>query len=130
VAQYLVGAKLAVRRLVHAMGYRYRLHMRRLPGCPDLVFPCRRKVIFVHGCFWHQHRCKRGNRVPSSGRGYWLPKLRGNRHRDQTHRAALRRLGWDVLVVWECHIQEARSEQLEARIRAFLGPRVGVRRYT
>ena len=93
--------ELAVRRLVHAMGYRYRLHRHELPGRPDMVFPGRRKVIFVHGCFWHQHPdCKLAHR-PRSNLEYWGPKLHRNQERDSEHRARLAELGWDVLVIWE-----------------------------
>ena len=99
--------ELAVRRLLHAMGYRFRLHRRDLPGKPDLVFPGRRKVIFVHGCFWHQHAdpdCKIARR-PKSNREYWLPKLDRNSARDAEHQASLRGKGWDVLVIWECEVR-------------------------
>jgi len=112
--------ELRVRSLVHTMGYRYRLHVRTLPGAPDLVFPRRRKVIFVHGCFWHRHRCKRGQPVPKTGSGYWLPKLEGNRVRDSQHRRRLRKLGWDVMVVWECQTQPRRIDWLGRRMAAFL----------
>lgn len=110
-----------VRRLVFRNGYRYRLHDRRLPGRPDLVFSARRKVIFVHGCFWHQHEepsCPIA-RKPKSNRKYWLPKLRGNVRRDQAHLSRLQEMGWRVLVIWEC---ECRKEQtLAKRLRSFLG---------
>jgi DNA mismatch endonuclease (patch repair protein) len=115
--------ELVVRRLVHAMGYRYRLHVRSLPGAPDLVFARRRKVVFVHGCFWHRHRCARGDRMPGSNRGYWLKKLEGNRRRDVKHRRALGRLGWRVLVVWECQTRPDRLNPLANRIQAFLDDR-------
>lgn len=100
------GAEMAVRRLVHSLGYRYRLHRRDLPGAPDLVFPSRRAVIFVHGCFWHQHDCKRGARIPSTRRDYWVPKLRRNQERDRQHQEHLQRHGWRVLVVWECEVKD------------------------
>lgn len=112
--------ELAVRRLVHRMGFRYRLHDRRLPGSPDLVFPARRKVIFVHGCFWHRHpdpACKLA-RMPKSRLDFWRPKLEGNRERDLRHQRLLRELGWNFLVVWECEI--GHGEQLENGLRAFL----------
>lgn len=98
--------ELSVRRLVHGMGYRYRLHRRDLPGTPDLVFPSRKKVILVHGCFWHQHDCPLGNRPPKTNRDYWLPKLARNRDRDAKTDRALAALGWTVLVLWECEIRE------------------------
>lgn len=112
--------ELAVRRLVHRMGYRYRLHRRDLPGTPDLVLPSRRKAIFVHGCFWHRHpdpKCKLA-RWPKSRLEFWEPKLEGNRRRDQENQAKLRELGWSVLVVWECQI--GYKEHIENIIRAFL----------
>ena len=113
------GLEMTVRRLVHAMGYRYRLYRKDLPGKPDLTFPKRRKVIFVHGCFWHQHDCPRGARSPKSNRDYWLPKLRKNRERDARHQAELRDAGWDVLVLWECQMKD--GEWLAATLRRFLG---------
>ena len=111
--------EMAVRSLVHRMGFRYRLHRRELPGNPDLVFPRLRKVIFVHGCFWHGHCCRSGQNRPRSNKGYWLPKLHRNKARDRANRAKLRRSGWDVLVVWECQVR--RIEALCERIAPFLG---------
>jgi DNA mismatch endonuclease (patch repair protein) len=112
--------ELAVRKLVFALGYRYRLHARDLPGCPDLVFRPRRKVIFVHGCFWHRHpspSCPLA-RMPKSRLDFWLPKLEGNRDRDEKINKALRRDGWKVLTIWECELKNA--GRLETRIRRFL----------
>src|SRR5262245_13806810 len=100
------GPEMAVRRLVHGMGFRYALHRPDLPGRPDMVFVSRRKIVFVHGCFWHQHAkatC-RDSRVPKSRLSYWLPKLQGTVHRDQQHVLALRTTGWRILVVWECEL--------------------------
>lgn len=109
--------ELTVRRLVHQLGYRYRLHDHSLPGRPDLVFPQRRKIIFVHGCFWHVHqRCKLSH-VPSSRQEYWQPKLQRNNARDRLHRRRLKQLGWTVFVVWEC---EVASPELADRLRRFL----------
>lgn len=113
-------AEMHVRRLVHRLGFRYRLHDKRLPGTPDLVFPARRKAIFVHGCFWHRHpdpSCKLA-RLPKSRLDFWRPKLEGNRARDLRHQQRLRELGWNFLVVWECKLSD--SEQLENRVRALL----------
>lgn len=110
--------ELAVRRLAHGMGYRYRLHARALPGQPDMVFASRRKVIFVHGCFWHRHRGCPNCRLPKSKLEFWKPKLEGNRRRDRTNLAKLRKLGWKSLVVWECEIKDRLA--LAARIKKFL----------
>ena len=107
--------ELTVRSLVHQLGYRYRLHDKRLPGKPDLVFPSRRKVILVHGCFWHQHACK--NVTPASNTEFWAPKLRRNVLRDSENGKALIREGWKVLTVWECQIQRT---DLTRRLVRFL----------
>jgi len=112
--------EMVVRRLVHGMGFRYRLHVRALPGTPDLVFPRLGKVINVSGCFWHMHGCGRC-RIPVAGRAYWTRKLRRNWLRDRRTRRALRRLGWCVLVVWECQTVRAKRQRLAARLAAFLG---------
>jgi DNA mismatch endonuclease (patch repair protein) len=109
--------ELVLRRLLYGLGYRYRLHERKLPGCPDIVFHSRRKVIFVHGCFWHQHSACREGRVPSSRTEYWEPKLRRNKERDAAHCAQLRAAGWKILVVWECEMRDI--ESLTERLREF-----------
>jgi len=111
--------ELALRSLVHSLGYRFRLHGRYLPGKPDLVFAGRRKVIFMHGCFWHQHGSSfcRLNHQPRSNRSYWQAKLDKNKERDAAHCEALRAAGWDVLIVWECELRNAR---LEDRVTTFL----------
>jgi DNA mismatch endonuclease (patch repair protein) len=96
--------ELFVRRLVHGLGFRYRLHVRELPGCPDLVFKSRAKVIFVHGCFWHLHRNCENNRPPKSRVRYWKPKLERNATRDKLALRQLKRCGWKSLVIWECEI--------------------------
>lgn len=114
------GPELVVRRNLYKMGYRYRLHEKSLPGRPDIVFGKRRKVIFVHGCFWHRHddpRCKLA-RLPKSRLDFWEPKLTSNATRDGRNQGELRALGWDVLVVWECEVRH--SEQLENKLRQFL----------
>jgi len=112
--------ELTVRRLVHSLGYRYRLHVASLPGRPDLVFSSRRKVIFVHGCFWHQHPSADcvDARQPRSNLGYWQPKLARNISRDQDHIDALQSVGWSVMVVWDCETQ--RPVELTQRLRHFL----------
>lgn len=110
--------EIAVRRVAHALGYRFRLHRRDLPGCPDIVFPRHRKVIFVHGCFWHGHDgCPKG-RQPATRREYWLPKLARNAERDEGVRRKLTRAGWKVRVVWECETRD--RERLERRVASFL----------
>ena len=110
--------EMIVRRMVHAMGYRYRLHVRALPGTPDLVFPRLRKVINVSGCFWHLHGCARC-RIPSSRRSYWVTKLERNAARDQRTRRQLRNSGWGVLTVWECQTGVARRDRLERALARF-----------
>jgi len=110
--------EMVVRQLVHGMGYRYRLHRKGLPGKPDLVFGRRNAVIFVHGCFWHQHDCQDGHR-PKSNTSYWDEKLRRNVERDARVQSELEEMGWRVLVVWEC--QTKRSTELKDRLKKFLG---------
>lgn len=94
-----------IRRLLHAAGYRYRLHVKSLPGSPDLVFHSKRKAIFINGCFWHGHECSRGSRVPKANRQYWERKIARNRERDCSTLEKLKALGWRVLTIWECEIR-------------------------
>ena len=111
---------MVVRRLLHGLGFRYRLHVKRLPGSPDLVFPARRIAIFVHGCFWHRHddpSCKLA-RMPKSKLDFWMPKLEGNRERDARHQSELDALGWRWMVAWECQLRQ--REQLTNKLIAFL----------
>ncbi len=111
--------EMAVRSLVHRLGFRFRLHRKDLPGKPDLVFSRLKKVIFVHGCFWHQHaKCVDG-RMPKSRQSYWEPKLVRNCERDRLNRHLLSRLGWRSMVVWECDVQK-RPEGLIRRLTRFL----------
>lgn len=110
--------EMVVRRLLHAAGYRYRLHARDLPGKPDLVFPARRKVIFINGCFWHRHRDCALARLPKSRIEFWTDKLERNRERDERNVEALRDQGWEVLTVWECEIRDPTT--LMPRVVAFL----------
>lgn len=112
--------ELAVRRLVHSLGYRYRLHKRDLPGQPDLVFASRQKVIFVHGCFWHVHRGCKAAHAPKTNTDYWGPKLKRNQSRDRNNLRNLSRAGWSALVIWECETRNVQS--LRNRICEFLGP--------
>jgi DNA mismatch endonuclease (patch repair protein) len=110
--------ELFVRRIIHGLGYRYRLHAKDLPGRPDLVFKSRRKVVFVHGCFWHLHRNCPACRPPKSRRDYWKPKLERNAARDKEVVRQLRRLGWRLMVIWECELD--RTERLTQKITKFL----------
>jgi DNA mismatch endonuclease, patch repair protein len=112
--------ELIVRKLAHGLGYRFRLHRKDLPGKPDLVFAGRRKVIFVHGCFWHQHSCKRGARKPATRQEYWLAKLQRNVTRDKRVVRQLRRAGWGVMVIWECQTRPGGLDRLASRITRFL----------
>lgn len=99
--------ELVLRRLLREMGFRgYRIHFKKLPGRPDVVFTRKKKVIFVHGCFWHGHDCPAGSHRPKSNKEYWEPKLLRNVERDQQHRSAILALGWNVLVVWECQLKD------------------------
>lgn len=113
--------EMRVRRLLHGLGYRYRLHRGDLPGRPDLVFPARRKVVFVNGCFWHLHEGCDRVRVPSSNRDYWVAKLNRNRERDRQNAALLERDGWGVMTVWECELRDINDA--ESRLTEFLGER-------
>ncbi len=117
--------EMKVRRLAHALGYRFRLHSAGLPGRPDLVFPGRRAVIFVHGCFWHRHPSPECHlaRVPKSRQEFWLAKLQGNSERDARVIASLESDGWRVLTLWECELNNRESERLRERLAQFLGPR-------
>lgn len=112
--------EMVVRRLTFAMGYRYRLHRRDLPGTPDLVFPGRKKVIFVHGCFWHQHDSEtcRIARIPKSNVDYWLPKLERNVARDAENLTQLAAMGWKALIIWECETSD--PDLVRSKIRNFL----------
>ena len=115
-----MSPEIVVRQVTHSLGYRYRLHRRDLLGRPDLVFPSRRKVIFVHGCFWHQHTstaCKIVRR-PKSNQDYWTAKLERNVARDSEHQLRLCERGWKVAVIWECETKEL--DGLRAKIKGFL----------
>jgi DNA mismatch endonuclease (patch repair protein) len=113
--------ELVLRSLVHGLGYRFRLHRKDLPGKPDLVFPGRKKVIFLHGCFWHQHKECREGRMPGTRPEYWVPKLARNRERDAASQVALRSLGWDVLTLWECELAKQPTD-ISQKLMDFLGP--------
>jgi DNA mismatch endonuclease (patch repair protein) len=109
--------EITVRKMLHEAGYRYRLHSEDLPGCPDVVFPARKKVLFVHGCFWHRHVCASAT-LPKSNRDYWEEKQSRNAARDKRAIRALRKSGWKVMVIWECEIKDAKT--LLRRLSRFL----------
>lgn len=110
--------ELIVRRMIFAMGFRYRLHRKDLPGRPDIALVARRKVIFVHGCFWHGHDCSRGARIPKSNTDYWTKKINANRARDAKNISALKSNNWKTLVVWECELRK--SAMVSNRLKRFL----------
>jgi DNA mismatch endonuclease, patch repair protein len=112
--------EVTVRRLVHALGFRFQLHRKDLPGKPDLVFPGRKAIIFVHGCFWHQHPNRKclDARMPKSNPDYWLPKLSRNQVRDKANLKDLKAAGWRVLVVWECETKD--PARLRHKLLTFL----------
>jgi DNA mismatch endonuclease, patch repair protein len=110
--------ELRVRHVAHALGYRYRLHKRDVPGKPDLVFAKRRKVIFVHGCFWHRHNCAAGQRTPKSRLSFWLRKFARNQSRDREVMRLLRKSDWKAMTVWECETKDA--AKLVKVLKAFL----------
>jgi DNA mismatch endonuclease (patch repair protein) len=113
--------EMIVRRLLHAAGLRYRLHGKGMPGKPDLVFASRHAVVFVHGCFWHMHRCQLGKPVPATNKDFWAEKRRGNAERDKRNRAALKAQGWRVFEIWECETRDAaRLEKKIAKLIAAL----------
>lgn len=113
------GPERKVRQMLHGEGYRFRLHARQLPGTPDIVFPGRRKAIFVHGCFWHGHNCRIGQ-PPKSRLDYWGEKIAANRARDDRKASELEAQGWDVATVWQCEMADMAA--LKARLWTFLGP--------
>jgi DNA mismatch endonuclease (patch repair protein) len=106
--------EMIVRRFLHARGFRYRLHVRHLPGRPDLVFPKYQSVVMVHGCFWHQHRGCKDAVMPMSNRRFWKAKLDGNRARDKRNAAALTKNGWRWAVIWECALREGKGRKMPA----------------
>jgi DNA mismatch endonuclease, patch repair protein len=106
--------EMKVRHLLHSLGYRYRLHVRDLPGCPDIVLPKHRVLIFVHGCFWHMHKCRFGRVVPKTNTEFWQTKRSGNTERDRRNAKQLRKVGWTVLTVWECETKN--PETLKRRL--------------
>ncbi|MBI5493192.1 MAG: DNA mismatch endonuclease Vsr [Deltaproteobacteria bacterium] len=111
--------ELLIRRIIFKMGYRYRLHYAKLPGRPDLVFPSRKKVIFIHGCFWHKHEKCKISRMPKSNIKYWKTKLNGNKKRDAGNQDKLKKLGWLSMVLWECQL-EYPGNSIKKKIKKFL----------
>jgi DNA mismatch endonuclease Vsr len=114
------GPEMVVRRLLHRLGYRFRIHARDLPGKPDIVFRRRRKVIQIHGCFWHRHAGCQDCSIPGSRQEYWLPKFEASIARDEKNMAALAALGWNVLIIWACETSDLAD--VESRLVKFLGP--------
>ena len=112
--------ELLVRHMIHALGFRYRLHRADLPGHPDIVLPSRKKIVFIHGCFWHGHACKLG-RMPKSRFDYWPDKIKRNRERDIKTLRRLRGMRWKCLVLWECEVRSARNaENVQGKLMRFL----------
>lgn len=109
-----------VRKIVSSLGVRYRLHGKKLPGRPDLVFPALKKVVFVHGCFWHRHRCRKGCSMPATRVEFWQTKFAKNTARDAVVKRELRRAGWKSLTVWECQLTTARLDRTTTRLEKYL----------
>ena len=114
------ASEIRLRRLIHGMGYRYRLHVKTLPGTPDLVFPARKAVIFMHGCFWHRHQGCKGATIPKTNKKFWADKFARNVANDHQHLSRLRRRGWHVAVIWECQLRH--SARVLSRLQRFLTP--------
>jgi DNA mismatch endonuclease (patch repair protein) len=117
VHSFNTAPEMVVRSLLHRMGFRFRVHRKDLPGRPDICLPKHRKIIFVHGCFWHGHTCVHGSRRPADNQEYWNNKLDGNIRRDEDSVRALRKQGWKTLILWECQLK---SPKLMERLRRFL----------
>jgi DNA mismatch endonuclease, patch repair protein len=114
--------ELLVRRVLRRLGYRFQCHRKDLSGCPDFVFVRRKKIIFMHGCFWHGHNCRRGARIPKTNTEYWIKKVARNRQRDANSVFELKALGWHILVLWECELRD--EPTLSNRVRKFLTEQV------
>jgi DNA mismatch endonuclease, patch repair protein len=112
--------ELVVRKVARSLGFRCRLNVRALPGCPDLAYPPLKKAVFVHGCFWHRHTCRKGRSMPATRKAFWTRKLEGNKARDARNRRDLTRLGWKVLTVWECQTSPSHLSKLKLRLAGFL----------
>lgn len=110
--------ELLVRKILFSLGYRYRLHVKNMPGSPDIVFLGKNKVIFVHGCFWHRHSCLRGRKTPKSNKEYWEKKFHRNTRRDENNNETLKINGWEILIIWECWLNNV--EKVQSRLVEFL----------
>ena len=112
--------EIIIRKLIHSLGYRYRLHKKELPGKPDIVFPKYHKVIFVNGCFWHGHsKCSR-SKLPTTNQNFWTNKITGNKKKDKSNYTRLKKLGWNYLIIWQCEISKKNIEKLTFKINTFL----------
>ena len=112
--------EIIIRKIVHSLGFRFRLHKEELPGKPDLVFPKYKKVIFVNGCFWHGHKNCLRSKLPSTNKKFWEEKIEGNKRNDKSNKIKLKKLGWDYLVIWQCEIKKKSAEKLKNKILKFL----------
>jgi len=112
--------EIIIRKIVHSLGYRFRLHKKELPGKPDIVFPKYKKVIFVNGCFWHGHKNCLRSKLPSTNKKFWKEKIEGNKRNDKSSKVKLKKLGWVYLVIWQCEINKSNIGKLENRILNFL----------
>jgi len=111
--------EIIVRQLIYSLGYRYRLHRKDLPGCPDMVFSAKKKVIFINGCYWHRHTCKKGRSKPETREDFWQTKFFKTKQRDKETRKKLKKLDWQILTIWECQIKNV--EKLKKMVTEFLG---------
>lgn len=112
--------EIIIRKIVHSLGYRFRLHKKELPGKPDIVFHKLKKVIFINGCFWHGHKNCLRSKLPATNKKFWKIKIEGNKRNDKSNKIKLKRLGWDYLVIWQCEIKKKNAEKLETKISKFL----------
>lgn len=113
--------EIAIRKIAHSLGYRFRLHKKDLPGKPDIVFPKHKKVIFVNGCFWHGHKNCNRSKLPTTNKKFWKEKIEGNIKKDKSNYRGLKKLGWDYLIIWQCGIKVSNRDKLENKIKKFLG---------
>jgi len=111
--------EIIVRQQLYSLGYRYRLHRKDLPGCPDMVFSAKKKVIFINGCYWHRHSCKKGRSKPETRKDFWQTKFFRTKQRDKENRKQLKKLGWQILTIWECQVKDL--EKLKKMVTKFLG---------